>query len=92
MGRKKKEKYFLISEEDDVFAFPINWEYLPSEVREGCNSEQLYESISYTKGVGFKESLIMYFIELDQSGFEEAIKDESRKVVEDIKTGIKFII
>lgn len=92
MGRKKKEKYFLISEEGDVFAFPINWECLPPKVIESCNSKQIYETVTYTKGTGFKNASVLYFIELDPSAVEEVMKDGERKMIEDTKGEIKFII
>lgn len=92
MGRKKKEKYFLISEEGSVFAFSINWDRLPAQVIESCNSKQIYETVVYTKGSGFKNTSVLYFIELDPASVEDILKDEERKLIEDTKGEVKFII
>ncbi len=87
---KGKIKYFSLELEHGQKTFPIEWDKLPDDVVEKCESKAIHDIKTYSiKDEKIKTTSVIFFLELSSEEVEN-IKD--RESVEDTKNNIIYII
>ena len=95
MPRKKKSRYFvLVDERTGVDTVPFEWDKLPDEVIEKCNSEVIHDLKIYSKERQLGSTSVIYFDEINVEEVEKLKEDVGEGVImiEDEKNKITYIV
>ena len=88
---RRKTRYFLLTVEDDIGAFPIYWNQLPEEVIEKCPSSMIRDIKCFSSTEErLERDSVLYFAEIEKKEAEK-LKD-SGSWIEDKKNKIIYIL
>ena len=92
---KRKSRYFLlIDERTGSESIPVEWDKLPDEVVEKCESKVIHDIKVYSKKHEIGITSVIFFNEIDSEDVEKIKQDvgDSVVVVEDTKNKVIYII
>ena len=93
---RKKNRYFLLTPEQNTekTSIPVEWDKLPDEVVEKCESKVIHDIKVYSKKHEIGMTSVIFFNEIDSEDVEKIKQDvgDSVVIVEDTKNKVIYII